>query len=94
MTPDELKAIAERAKIRRAIFSWDSLAATLKQTEADRKALLSHIQDIRRDTARDCAIIALNGCLVLPDGGSPTEAEREMCEAIAASIRTAYGVEG
>jgi hypothetical protein len=30
--------------------------------------------------------IALDGCLVPPDGGSPTEEEREMCERIAERI--------
>jgi hypothetical protein len=34
-----------------------------------------------------CADIAFNGCLVPPDGGSPTEAERLMCEDIANAIR-------
>jgi hypothetical protein len=34
-----------------------------------------------------CARIAANGCLVPPDGGSPTEAERQMCDGIAAAIR-------
>lgn len=33
------------------------------------------------------AYIAEHGCLVEPDGGSPTEAESEMCERIAARIR-------
>ena len=42
---------------------------------------------IRREALEEAARIAERGCLVPPDGGSPTEAEREMCEAIAASIR-------
>jgi hypothetical protein len=33
------------------------------------------------------AKVAANGCLAPPDGGSPTNAEREMCDAIAAVIR-------
>jgi hypothetical protein len=33
------------------------------------------------------AKVAEHGCLVPPDGGSPTNAEREMCEAIAVAIR-------
>jgi hypothetical protein len=36
-----------------------------------------------------CARIAIDGCLVPPDGGSPTEAEYEMCQHIAAAIRSA-----
>jgi hypothetical protein len=35
----------------------------------------------------EAARIAENGCLVPPDGGSPTEDEREMCESIATQIR-------
>ncbi len=34
-----------------------------------------------------CARIAANGCLVPPDGGSPTEDEVRMCDSIAAAIR-------
>ena len=34
-----------------------------------------------------CAQIARNGCLVPPDGGSPTEDEAALCEEIARRIR-------
>lgn len=34
-----------------------------------------------------CARIARDGCLVPPDGGSPTEEEAAMCDVIAAAIR-------
>ncbi len=34
-----------------------------------------------------CALIARNGCLVPPDGGSPTEEERLLCEEIERRIR-------
>jgi len=34
-----------------------------------------------------CATIARNGCLVPPDGGSPTEDERLLCEEIERRIR-------
>ena len=34
-----------------------------------------------------CATIAIYGCMVPPDGGSPTEDERLLCEHIAHSIR-------
>lgn len=34
-----------------------------------------------------CARIAREGCLVPPDGGSPTEEERIMCEGVATAIR-------
>ena len=36
-----------------------------------------------------CALIARNGCLVPPDGGSPTEDERLLCEEIERRIRDA-----
>ena len=36
-----------------------------------------------------CALIAVNGCLVPPDGGSPTDDERLLCEEIARRIRDA-----
>ena len=40
-----------------------------------------------RDERNRCALIARNGCLVPPDGGSPTEAERLLCEEIERRIR-------
>lgn len=43
---------------------------------------------IAAETER-CAKIAETGCLVPPDGGSPTEEERLMCEGIAKAIRGA-----
>jgi Lar family restriction alleviation protein len=42
----------------------------------------------RQSILEEAAKVAERGCLVPPDGGSPTEAEREMCEAIAAAIRS------
>ena len=40
-----------------------------------------------REALEEAAKVAERGCLVPPDGGSPTESEREMCEAIARDIR-------
>jgi hypothetical protein len=37
-------------------------------------------------TERKSAYIARSGCLVPPDGGSPTEDEADMCDAIAERI--------
>lgn len=34
------------------------------------------------------AMVALNGCLVPPDGGAPTAEEAEMCASIAQQIRS------
>ena len=45
---------------------------------------------IRRATER-AARIAREGCLVPPDGGSPSNAEREICDAIAARIMASLG---
>ena len=35
---------------------------------------------IREAALREAAYVAINACLVPPDGGSPTEAERLVCE--------------
>lgn len=40
----------------------------------------------RQDALLNAAAIARMGCLVPPDGGSPTEAETEMCDRIAEQI--------
>jgi hypothetical protein len=40
-----------------------------------------------REAIEAAAKVAENGCLVPPDGGSPTEGERLMCEDIAKAIR-------
>lgn len=41
----------------------------------------------RREGLEMAALVARDGCLVPPDGGSPTEDERVMCDSIAATIR-------
>lgn len=41
-----------------------------------------------REGIEAAARIARDGCLVPPDGGSPTQGEIDMCENIAAAIRT------
>ena len=41
----------------------------------------------RREALEEAAKVAERGCLTHPDGGSPTEPERELCEAIARDIR-------
>jgi hypothetical protein len=50
------------------------------------------VMDVARQQARDAAleeaaVVAENACLVPPDGGAPTDAEREMCEEAARQIR-------
>jgi hypothetical protein len=41
----------------------------------------------RQEALEEAAKIAENGCLMPPDGGSPTEAEVEMCQGIASQVR-------
>jgi hypothetical protein len=55
--------------------------------------LCSAIDEIERlrEALREAAMIAENGCLVPPDGGSPTEDERLMCRAIAVRILALSG---
>jgi hypothetical protein len=43
-------------------------------------------REVATQALRAAAAIARNGCLVPPDGGSPTVAEAEMCERIADAI--------
>lgn len=40
----------------------------------------------RREALEEAARIARNGCLVPPDGGSPTQEEADMCDRIAEAI--------
>ncbi|WP_316397322.1 hypothetical protein [Bradyrhizobium sp. 33ap4] len=47
----------------------------------------------REAALEDAARIAENGCLVPPDGGSPTEDELQMCNNIAFAIRLLKGVQ-
>jgi hypothetical protein len=51
-------------------------------------ALLANfaVRAIEQERER-CARLATNGCLAPPDGGSPTEDEARLCDAIAAAIR-------
>ena len=54
--PVRIAEIRERSLVRRSIYEWGDLAATLKQAEADRKDLLSHITAIEAElTAQKAA---------------------------------------
>lgn len=59
-------------------------------TDADIKEDARKLADLictDRDVLRNrCADMVRNGCLVPPDGGSPTTAEVEMCDGIAARV--------
>jgi hypothetical protein len=48
----------------------------------------------RNAVIRECARIARDGCLVPPDGGSPTEAEAVLCDHISAQILALIEQEG
>lgn len=43
-------------------------------------------ENARKHALRSAAAVARDGCLVAPDGGSPTDDEREMCDRIADAI--------
>lgn len=58
-------------------------AYKLGEAEQEIRQLRQQILDEREA----CARIAENACLVPPDGGSPTEAEAEMCNRAAQFIR-------
>lgn len=62
------------------------MSLELSMTELE-LAMRKLANTVKLDTIEACAKIAENGCLVPPDGGSPTEDERLMCEDIARSIR-------
>lgn len=54
------------------------------------RSLLQALRQCAMESAiaerKACAYIARNGCLVPPDGGSPTEEETQMCDDIAERI--------
>jgi hypothetical protein len=56
-----------------------------KKAPGDMEAAADRIEALEQ-ALREAAKIARNGCLVPPDGGTPTEAERLMCDHIAAAI--------
>lgn len=59
---------------------------TVEYTRTDISA--AQVQAARDDALREAAYKARNACLVPPDGGSPTEAEADLCD-IAANCITA-----
>ena len=81
------QAIADlTAEITRLNQEIDALHAEIghrKASVVDREAVI-----------RECARIARDGCLVPPDGGSPTEAEADLCDHISAQILALIEQEG
>jgi hypothetical protein len=69
-------------------ISQIAFSLTAEQLEAFAKAYQAAAPiDNVREVLEKAAVIALNGCLVPPDGGSPTENEIAMCDYIAKAIR-------
>jgi hypothetical protein len=72
MTLDECEGVARRVAMSLPPSDFGSTRAI----QAFARALLDEICKEREA----CADVALNACLVPPDGGSPTEEDRLMCE--------------
>lgn len=72
-----------------ALLMADEISLTALGGKGALSALVLLAAEVRRQDAviERCAMIARNGCLVPPDGGSPTEAERLLCEEIERRIR-------
>lgn len=76
----DLAAPELRCGIQLQLREIDRLRAALADVAAEMPQAVLHERN-------RCAWIARHGCLVPPDGGSPTEAERLLCEEIARRIR-------
>lgn len=72
----------EDAEIYRQQHKYEEMKKKLQRgfTEADMMAA------VRTAALKEAAEVASNACLVPPDGGSPSEVEREVCEVAAARI--------
>ena len=77
MTQDEIIEMARQAKLGFLLESGFMCHQEVKD-------FAKLVAEKERDA---CAQIAIYGCMVPPDGGSPTEDERLLCEHIAHSIR-------
>jgi hypothetical protein len=67
--------------------SGKEIILSAQDWEAASRSPAECCRQTRNQALEEAAQIAGNGCLVPPDGGSPTEAESEMCESIASCIR-------
>ncbi len=88
MAPDKklLSALHEAATYGMGATS-DFNQKVILEAACETQKLREQIVFARFEALEEAARIAENGCLVPPDGGSPTEEEREMCESIASQIR-------
>lgn len=68
------------------LIAWRSFDACERRGKLSEDAIFETARPIIEELLKVCANIARNGCLVPPDGGSPSEAESQMCEEIAKLI--------
>ncbi len=80
-------------RIARAIMNAMGTASsdTFWYPDQARNLARAAIAEYESALIEQCARIAENGCLVPPDGGSPTVEEKEICDSIATEIRLLKG---
>lgn len=87
----ELGEDAAQAEITRLRSQVEEQEATIRRLQDRASKDAETFSALKREAVEAereaCARIAREGCLVPPDGGSPTEEERIMCEGIATAIR-------
>lgn len=94
-TSDEIMALADKYAEAEGALAYANNSASSEDVrdrddarEALSTAIRSYAEEAVRMEREACASIALNACLVPPDGGSPTEEERLVCEEAARRIRS------
>ena len=85
-TPADLKVGEQIVRELHGLNGYDAWAEHVAKAIAAARESFDIIA-VRNAALEEAAKIAETGCLVPPDGGSPTEEEREMCENIASAIR-------
>jgi hypothetical protein len=95
MTQEEVETLARDARRladRMMEEGWDDhafvrrMANVLIELRSERDAARAERRYVRSRTLRAAADTARSACLVQPDGGSPTEDERRVCEEAARRI--------
>ena len=87
MTQDEIIEMVKQAKILEKGDEWVFDMSNAFELTTNQKQLEAFAKLVAEKEREACAQIAIYGCMVPPDGGSPTEDERLLCEHIAHSIR-------
>ena len=85
MTQDEIIEMAKQAHVDSK--TWVDIYNEQITVGEVRGFLIAFAKLVAEKEREACAQIAIYGCMVPPDGGSPTEDERLLCEHIAHSIR-------